>query len=156
MHICENETCPWCVLFFRCVRLELKTIVQNLPKRKIVEVTDVTNVKKRDTRIGMDLFAVHTYRTRQTRLNTLQWRHTECDDFSKHRRLDCVLNLLSGTDQSKHQSPASLAFVRGIHRWPVDSRHKGPITGKMFAFNDVIMTYCVYVSKLPAMVYELR
>ena len=26
-----------------------------------------------------------------------------------------------GTDQRKHQSSASLAFVRGIHRWPVNS-----------------------------------
>ena len=29
-------------------------------------------------------------------------------------------------DQRKHQSPASLAFVRGIHWSPVDSPHKGP------------------------------
>ena len=40
----------------------------------------------------------------------------------------------------KHQSSASLAFVRGIHRWPVDSPHKGPVTRKMFPFVDVITT----------------
>ena len=45
----------------------------------------------------------------------------------------------SGTDQRKHQSSASLAFVRGIHRWPVNSPHKGPVTRKMFPFDDVIM-----------------
>ena len=45
----------------------------------------------------------------------------------------------SGADQRKHQSSASLAFVRGIHRWPVNSPHKGPMTRKMFPFNDVIM-----------------
>ena len=45
----------------------------------------------------------------------------------------------SGADQKKHQSSASLAFVRGIHRWPVNSRHKGPVTRKMFPFDDVIM-----------------
>ena len=33
----------------------------------------------------------------------------------------------SGEDQRKHQSSASLAFVRGIHWWPVDSPHKGPV-----------------------------
>ena len=38
----------------------------------------------------------------------------------------------SGADQRKHQSTASLTFVRGIHRWPVNSPHKGPITGKCF------------------------
>ena len=39
----------------------------------------------------------------------------------------------------KHQNSASLAFVRGIHRWPVNSPHKGPVTRKMFPFDDVIM-----------------
>ena len=46
---------------------------------------------------------------------------------------------IQGTDQRKHQSSASLAFVRGIHRWPVNSPHKGPVTRKMFPFYDVIM-----------------
>ena len=45
----------------------------------------------------------------------------------------------SGADQRKHQSSASLAFVRGIHRWPVNSPHKWPVTRKMFPFEDVIM-----------------
>ena len=45
----------------------------------------------------------------------------------------------SGTDQRKHQSSASLAFVRGIHRRPVNSPHKGPVTRKMSPFDDVIM-----------------
>ena len=45
----------------------------------------------------------------------------------------------SGSDHSKHQSSASLAFVRGIHRWPVNSSHKWPVTRKMFPFDDVIM-----------------
>ena len=47
----------------------------------------------------------------------------------------------SGTDERKHQSSASLAFVRGIHRWPVNSPHKGPVTRKKFPFDDVIMDY---------------
>ena len=34
----------------------------------------------------------------------------------------------SGADQRKHQSSASLAFLRGIHQWPVDSPHKRPVT----------------------------
>ena len=42
-------------------------------------------------------------------------------------------------DQRKHQSSASLAFVWGIHRWPANSPHKGPVTRKMFPFDDVIM-----------------
>ena len=38
----------------------------------------------------------------------------------------------SGPDQRKHQSSASLAVVRGIHRWPVDSPHKGQQHGNCF------------------------
>ena len=45
----------------------------------------------------------------------------------------------AGADQGKHQSSTSLAFVRGIHQWVVNSSHKGPVTGKMFPFDDVIM-----------------
>ena len=48
-------------------------------------------------------------------------------------------NVYSGSDQRKHQSSASLAFVRGIHRGPVNSPHKWPVTRKMFPFDDVIM-----------------
>ena len=47
----------------------------------------------------------------------------------------------SGTDERKHQSSASLSFVRGIHRGPVNSPHKGPVTRKMFPVDDVIMTF---------------
>ena len=45
----------------------------------------------------------------------------------------------AGTDQRKHQSSASLAFVRGIHRGPVNSPHKGPVTRRMFPFDDAVM-----------------
>ena len=45
----------------------------------------------------------------------------------------------SDADQRKHQSSALLAFVRGIHRGPVNSPHKWPVTRKMFPFDDVIM-----------------
>ena len=74
-------------------------------------------------------------------LSTLQWRHNEGDGVSNHQPHDCLFNVYSGTDQIKHQRCASLAFVRGIHRWPVNSPHKGPVTRKMFPFDDVIMNY---------------
>ena len=50
------------------------------------------------------------------------------------------LTVYSDADQRKHQSSASLAFVWGIHRGPVNSPHKWPVTRKMFPFDDVIMT----------------
>ena len=47
--------------------------------------------------------------------------------------------IYSGADHRKHQSSESLAFVRGIHRWPVNSPRIGPATRKKFPFDDVIM-----------------
>ena len=74
----------------------------------------------------------------------LQWRQNGRNDVSNHQPHDCLLNC-SGADQRKHQSSALLAFVMGIHRWPVNSPHKGPVTRKMFPFDDVIMP-CWFVS----------
>ena len=48
----------------------------------------------------------------------------------------------SGADQRKPESFASLSFVWGIYRWPVNSPHKRPVTQKMFPFDDVIMRQC--------------
>ena len=60
----------------------------------------------------------------------------------------------SAADQRKHQSSASLAFVRGIHRGPVNSPHKWPVTRKMFPFDDVIMG-CIVACCIPV-TYDWR
>ena len=75
--------------------------------------------------------------------HSLQWRHYGRDSVSNHQPHDCLLNVYSAVDQRKRQSSVSLAFVRGIHRWPVNSPHKWPVTRKMFPFGDVIMYYVI-------------
>ena len=59
-----------------------------------------------------------------------------------------------GTDQRKHQSSASLAFVRR----PVNSPHKGPVTRKIFPFDDVIMaspnTVCAWSLKIKIFIIQ--
>ena len=59
-------------------------------------------------------------------------------------------------DQRKHQSSASLAFVRRIHRGPVNSPHKWPVTRKMFPFDDVIMKLLKLIRILGAFRYHLQ
>ena len=54
-------------------------------------------------------------------------------------RIIVYSTVYSDADQRKHQSTALLAFVWGIHRGPVNSPHKWPVTRKMFPFDDVIM-----------------
>ena len=77
---------------------------------------------------------------------TIQWRHNERNGISNHRRLNCLLDRLFRRRSNKHQSSVSLAFVRGIHRWPVNSLHKGPARRKMFPFDDVIMKFASCVA----------
>ena len=57
----------------------------------------------------------------------------------------------SGEDKKKNQSFASLAFVRKIHRSPVNSPHKGPVMRKMFPFDEILTVEmeCVLVYLIP-------
>ena len=80
-----------------------------------------------------------TSRVAKNPLWPLRWRHNEHDGVSNHQRFDCLLDRLFRPRSKKTSSSASLAFVRGIHRWPVNSPHKGPVTRKMFPFDDVMM-----------------
>ena len=65
---------------------------------------------------------------------SLQWCHN-----GQITSLTIVYSIIySDADQRKHQSYASLSFVCGIHRGPVNSPHKWPVTQKMFLFDDVI------------------
>ena len=73
---------------------------------------------------------------------SIQTQHNKRDVISNHQWPVSWLftrTVSSGTDQRKHQNSTSLAFVRGIHWWPVNSPHKGPVMRKMFPLDDVIM-----------------
>ena len=70
---------------------------------------------------------------------SLQWRHNDRDGVSNQQPKIVYSHVYLGTNQRKYQSPASLAFMWGINRSPVNSPHKGPVTRKMFPFDDVIM-----------------
>ena len=72
----------------------------------------------------------------------MRWR----DGVSNHRRLHCLLKCWFRRRSKKYQSSASLAIVRGIHRWPVKSPHKRPVTRK----NSPVRHYvrlCALLSK---------
>ena len=81
----------------------------------------------------------------------LQWCHNECDGVSN----TSLTIVYSAAYKKKHQSSASLAIVWGIHRWPRNSPHKGPVTRKMFPFDDVIMMGCYLRIVLPGKVVHI-
>ena len=70
----------------------------------------------------------------------------------------------SSTDERKHQTSASLAFVRGIYRWSVNCPHKRQVTRKIFPFDDVIMLFGTRLEStqewvpqiLPSVVFRAR
>ena len=70
---------------------------------------------------------------------------------SEITRVLVVYSNIFQADQRKHQSPASLAFVREIHRWPVNSPHKWPVTRKILPFDEVVMFLSGYIQRLYAM-----
>ena len=74
---------------------------------------------------------------------TLQWRHDEPDGVSNHRGLDGLLNCLfrRRSKKTSQYQVTGICWVGGggIHRWPVDSPRKGPVTRKMFPFDNIIM-----------------
>ena len=72
-------------------------------------------------------------------LHPLQWRHNEHDGVSNHLPHDCLIRRLFRRISKKTSISALLAFLRGIHRWPVNSPHKWPVTWKMIPVDDVIM-----------------
>ena len=72
--------------------------------------------------------------------SALQWRHNERDSVSNHQPHDCLFNYLFRRRSKK----TSKVRVTGLCGWnsPVtgETLHKGPVTRKMFPFDDVIMT----------------
>ena len=63
---------------------------------------------------------------------SLRWRHNDHDSVSNHKPHGCLLSRLFGRRSKKHQSSASLAFVRRIHRDRWIPRTKGQLRGKCF------------------------
>ena len=72
---------------------------------------------------------------------SLQWNHMDGMTCQITGKFTVCSTASSGVHQIKHQILALLACVRGIHRWPVGSPHKGPVTQKMFLFDDVTVMY---------------
>ena len=72
-------------------------------------------------------------------VNTWQWRHNEHDSVSNHQPNDCLLNHLFRRRSKKTSKLRVTGLRAGIHRVPLNSPHKGPVTRAMFPFDDVIM-----------------
>ena len=71
----------------------------------------------------------------------LQWRHFDHDGVSNHQPHGCLLNRLFRRRSKKTLKLRATGLCVGNSPGPVNSPHKGPVTRKMFPFDDVIMQY---------------
>ena len=70
----------------------------------------------------------------------LRWRHNDQDCVSNHQPHGCLLNRLFRRRSNKTSKLRATGLCVGNSPGPVNSPHKGPVTRKMFPFDDVIMT----------------
>ena len=71
--------------------------------------------------------------------NSLQWRHNDHDYVSNHQPRGCLFNRLFRRRSKKTSKLRVTGLCVGNSPGPVNSPHKGPVTRKMFPFDDVIM-----------------
>ena len=146
-----SETGPWWpkpIFFFffwpkpiSCLMMSWdKSCWPNLLKQEcaVTDSNKYSHIHNQTYHIYQRQFVTWTFHQRHWKI-TLQWRHNGAMVSQITSLMIVYSTVYSGADQRKHQSSASLAFVRGIHRRPVNSPHKEPVTRKMFPFDDVIM-----------------
>ena len=66
-----------------------------------------------------------------------QWCHNELNGISNHQCLDCLLNRVFRHRSKKTSKLRITGLCEGNSL--VNSPHKGPVTRKMFPFDDIIM-----------------
>ena len=86
----------------------------------------------------------------------LHWRHNEHDGVSNHQPHGCLLNRLIRRRSKKTSKLRVTGICVGNSPGPVNSPHKGPVTQKMFPFDDVIILHRHLVNHMtiPAPVKE--
>ena len=82
----------------------------------------------------------HNWKSGYNNRIALPWRHNGLDSVSNHQPYHCLLSRLFGRRSKENiKAPRHWPLCWGIHRGPVNSLHKWPVTRKMFPFDDVIM-----------------
>ena len=107
-----------------------RVIVPALPLRNIYDTTAL-RVILGDNKTFFDLYAVCYL--------ALLWRHNDHDGVSNHQPRCCLLNRLFRRRWKKTSKLRVTGLCVGNSPGPVNSPHKGPVTRKMFPFDDVIM-----------------
>ena len=68
-----------------------------------------------------------------------------------HWQLYCFVTAHSVYHQRNTKAPYCWSFQRGIHRWLVDSPHKGPVRWKAIPCHNIIKAFIMFMSGDPQM-----
>ena len=93
------------------------------------------------TTLQSDEFATCKEKVTSVNLMDIWWRHNERDGVSNHQLPGCLLNCFFRHRSNKTSKLRVIGFCDGNS--PVKFTHKGPVTWKIFPFDDVIITYCL-------------
>ena len=74
------------------------------------------------------------------KMYSLRWRHNDHAGVSNHQPHGCLLNRLFRRRSKKTSKLRVTGLCEGNSPGPVNSPYKGPVTRKMFLFDDVIMS----------------
>ena len=85
---------------------------------------------------------INVYKNRTIR--TFHWRHNGCDGVLIHQRPDCLFNRLFRRRSKKIPKPRVTSLCADYSPVTGEYPHKGPVTRKMFPFDDVFLKVCVY------------
>ena len=86
----------------------------------------------------------------------LQWRHNGRDGVSNRQPRDCLLKRLFRCRSKKTSKLRVTGLCEGNSPGPVNSPHKGPVTRKMFPFDDVIMYWAINEVEISEVVFQLH
>ena len=87
-------------------------------------------------------FAVFFFSARYNLMYVMYMATCTCDMMSSTHYSDVVMSAVA----------SQIILLKGIYRWPVDSPLKGPVTPKMYPFDDII-TVCTYLGLLDLKLY---
>ena len=88
-------------------------------------------------RVHNNFRRIHYSKTGKLRI--LQWRHNDHGGVSNHQPHGGLLNRLYRRRSKKTSKLRVTGLCAGNSSWPDNSPHKGPVTHKIFPFDDVIM-----------------
>ena len=106
-------------------------------RRETFKVWDLVRITLKVRRYFRKLQIIFALRI----VSPLRWRHNDHTGVSNHQPRDCLLNRLFRRRSKKTSKLRVTGLCVGNSPGPVNSPHKGPVTRKMFPFDDVIMQY---------------